>query len=215
MTCDCNCPYCQVGPRGKRGMTGKQGPAGVKGDRGPQGLNGEKGERGPQGLKGDKGEIGSQGPKGERGPRGFQGPPGPPGSSTSYHSLSARMLVNYSTELVPPAKVGSTFVKKELQAEITSVCDEVVVISGFIRIYLKYEAIDASKKEMVDEVPFSSIIDRDDIRKEDEYKIIEEKILCEVEQKEASLGFDQKAELDTVHKLSIKDVVKIRIKKVS
>ena len=71
------------GPKGERGIDGKDGEHGAKGERGTDGkdgIDGAKGEAGTDGNKGQKGEIGDDGFKGQKGEIGNDGSDGSPGS---------------------------------------------------------------------------------------------------------------------------------------
>lgn len=73
----CCCQFCKcVGPRGERGIPGKQlekGQPGIKGSRGHWGEDGEPGKRGDMGPTGEKGIAGCSGERGQKGVRGVSG----------------------------------------------------------------------------------------------------------------------------------------------
>jgi hypothetical protein len=195
---DHHCSY--IAPPGKRGKKGEPGPPGPKGD---------KGEQGPPGPKGDKGEQGLPGPKGDKGE---QGPPGP----SAKPSLACRTLLLHDTHLLPPAIKGTTAVTKEIFSDIELIYDEVIVITGIIRKKITYNAL--TKKGIikgfvvVDDVPFSCIIEQDDIKSNENYRINEGFILCEVLAKEAAFGRGENGE-EVAFKYTGKDVIKIAVEK--
>jgi hypothetical protein len=201
------------GPQGPRGAQGPQGPAGPKGDQGPQGPAGPKGDQGPRGPAGPKGD---QGPRGPAGPKGDQGPPGPPGPGKN---LCCFHIIEHSTQLVPRAVKGTTNVTKELTAEIIRVCDGVVVICGGIKKTIQYVAIMDGNivpdHTVVDEVPFTCIIDRDDIKESNTYEISDLDFLCELSGKEANFATDKQTGKRVAFRFAEKEVIKICIEKVS
>ncbi|TFB14285.1 hypothetical protein E3U55_13985 [Filobacillus milosensis] len=196
----CGCKQCCcIGPPGKRGKKGRKGPLGPAG---PQG---------PPGRKGDQGPPGPPGPKGDQGP---PGPPGPPGKK----DLCCRFLLEHSTQLIPPAIAGTTTVEKKISSNISKICDEVIVICGLLHKKIKYQTINdygnIVNHELIDEIPFTCIIDREDIKSTDEYKIIISKIICDVENSEANFATDQKSGEKVAFRFVEKEVIKICVKKV-
>jgi hypothetical protein len=175
----------------------------------PPGKRGKKGEPGPPGPRGERGEQGPAGPKGDKGE---QGPPGP----LAKPSLACRTLILHDTHLLPPAIKGTTAVTKEIFSDIELIYDEVIVITGFIRKKITYNAL--TKKgiikgfAVVDDVPFSCIIEHDDIKSNETYRIHEGCILCEVSAKEAAFGIGENGE-DVAFKYIGKDVIKIAVEK--
>lgn len=221
--CGHNCCHClgPPGKRGRRGKTGPQGPPGLPGPPGPKGEPGDIGPQGPPGPKGERGKPGPQGPpgpKGERGKPGPQGPPGPPGPpGPSKKSLCCRHLIQHSTQLIPAAIVGSTSVNKQISAQIKKVCDEIVIICGILKKQISYDTIDnegiIQRNEIIDEVPFTCLIDRDDIKATDEYTIKELKILCEVTTKEKNYK-KYNEDITLAYRLYEEEVIKVCIKKI-
>lgn len=215
-----NCNCC-IGPPGKKGKKGPQGPKGDTGPRGrpgprgPEGPEGPKGKTGPQGPIGPTGPQGPKGPKGDQGPRGPKGPPGPPGGKKN---LCCFHLIDHSTQLVPAALKGSTSVQKNITAEIVSVCDGVAVICGVLTKTITYDALVdgriVSDHVIIDDVPFTCIIDREDIKSEDTYVIHEQDIICEVSGEEANFATDKETGKKKAFRFAEKEVVKICIKRV-
>lgn len=190
MTCNCGNHCDCIGPAGKRGRRGTAGPPGPKGDRGDQG---------PPGPKGDRGD---------------QGPPGPPGRP----SLCYRTLIVQETHLVPPAIRGTTITTKEIFSKIEKVFDEVIVISGFIRKKITYNALNKGciiEKFMIeDDIPFNCLIEREDIKVGEQYEIVEKKIVGEVSAHEAAYGKGENGE-DIAFRLTEKYVIKIFLEKIT
>jgi hypothetical protein len=208
---NCCCDNCKPGPPGKPGSQGPKGdtgPQGPTGDTGPTGPRGPKGDIGPQGPKGNTGPQGPRGPKGITGDTGNTGPTGPP----AKQSLCCIKLIEHSTQLVPPALKGTTSVQKELCSQILKICDGVAVISGLIRKRITYKTYDNCDKVLIDEVAFNCVIVRDDIKPEDEFKIDESVILCEVLLQEKAFKKEENGK-QFAFNLTEKDVIKICIKK--
>ncbi|MFD1038931.1 collagen-like protein [Virgibacillus byunsanensis] len=207
--CNCIGPPGKKGKKGLKGDQGKQGPRGRVGPIGPPGDKGEKGEKGPRGKQGPPG------PKGEKGKTGPPGPPGPPGPKKK--DLCCRLLVEHSTQLVPPAILGSTNVTKDLFVEIQKVCDEVVVICGKIRKKIMYHTVidnDIVRDyELIDEVPFTCLIDREDIKSDDQFSISKSSIICEVEEREANFATNKETGKKVAFRFIEKDVIKVCIDK--
>lgn len=213
------CCIAPPGKRGKRGEIGPQGPPGPKGDQGPPGLPGRKGEPGRKGPKGDQGPAGPPGPKGEpgrKGPKGDQGPPGPPGPPAPPKPLCCHFILEHATQLVPSAIAGSTIAEKILSADIVKVCDGVVVICGILKKKLKYQMLSNGNRvdnELIDEVPFNCLIDRDDIKSGDDFRISMLDIICEVSGSEANFASDKETKDTVAFRYVEKDVIKVCIEK--
>jgi hypothetical protein len=208
---NCSCDKCKPGPPGKPGPSGKQGPQGPKGATGSQGPIGDTGPTGPRGQKGDigpRGPKGNTGPQGPRGQKGNTGPTGPPGKQP----LCCIELIEHSTQLVPPALKGTTSVQKEICSQIVKICDGVAVVSGLIRKKITYKTYENCDKVLIDEVPFNCVIVRDDIKPEDEYKINESVILCEVLLQEKAFTKEENGK-QFAFNLTQKDIIKICIEK--
>ncbi|WP_243291402.1 hypothetical protein [Bacillus sp. FJAT-47783] len=121
-------------------------------------------------------------------------------------------ILEHRTQLVPPAKKGSTKVKKELFAEIEKVCHDAVIICGFLRKTITYTAVingEKIKNTIFDEVPFQCLIDNVNAMEGDKFKIVEKKIVCEVFGEEANFGKDNQSGCEVAFKFKEKDVVKI------
>ncbi|MCJ0929898.1 hypothetical protein MST22_01820 [Virgibacillus halodenitrificans] len=218
-------PPGRQGPPGPKGENGKKGPPGRQGPPGPKGENGEKGPPGRQGPPGPKGENGEKGPPGRQGPpgpkgeKGEKGPPGPPGPPSAPKPLCCRFLLEHSTQLIPPAVAGSTVVDKTLSAEIVKVCNEVVVICGLLNKQIEYQALVEceliSNYTIIDEVPFTCIIDRDDIKANDSFTITFLDVICEISGEEANFATDKETGQEVAFRYAEKEIIKICIEKVN
>ncbi|WP_404453337.1 hypothetical protein LG329_03370 [Virgibacillus necropolis] len=114
--------------------------------------------------------------------------------------------------MAPPAKVDSTVVTKTLSAEIVKICDEVVVISGFLRKQIEYQALVEGEiipnHVIIDNIPFTCLIDREDIKASDRFIISSLDIICEVSGTEGSFSSDK----NTEDKVALQHVEKVVIK---
>ncbi|MED4476213.1 MULTISPECIES: hypothetical protein [Bacillaceae] len=138
--------------------------------------------------------------------------------SLSFPELCCRSLLEHSPQLVPPALAGSTKVNKSLSAEIVKICDEVVVICGLLTKRIEYQAIMEGKiipNHIVhDEVPFTCLLDREDIRSSDQFRISELGIICEILGDEANFASDQTTGERIAFRYVEKDVIKVCIEKI-
>ena len=125
-------------------------------------------------------------------------------------------ILEHKTQLVPPAKKGTTKVKKELFAEIEKVCEDVIVICGFLRKTITYTAVkhhcDIENYTIVDEVPFQCLIENVKVKKDEKVKIVEKEIVCEVYGEEMNFGKDQNGDLNLAFRYKEKDIIKICVK---
>ncbi|WP_330665139.1 multicopper oxidase family protein [Tepidibacter sp.] len=129
-----------------------------------------------------------------------------------------QVIVEGSTQLVPPALRDLPIVhKNSVYAEIEKVCPESVVISGFIRRTISYiAALDngiEEEKEIVDDVPFECMIDREDANEGDEFRIVGSTILCEVFAHTQNFGTHPITHEPLAYNFVEKDIVKICIRK--
>jgi hypothetical protein len=120
---------------------------------------------------------------------------------------------------VPPAIKGSTLIGKTLVAEIEKICDEAIVICGVLKKQIKYDAVVDSNIErhhiIVDEIPFTCVIDREDISADDQFIIHQLKVLCEVSGKEENFTTDSTSGNDVAFRFVEKDLIKICVKKLN
>lgn len=135
-------------------------------------------------------------------------------------SLFCRIMIEHKTQLVPPAKRGTTKVEKEVFANIEKICSGIVVIGGFIRKILTYTAVyDSGEKPdhtIMDEIPFQCFIESDDISEEDIFIIVEQTIPCEIFSHEINFGGprDPDGQHTVAFKFIEKEIIKISIKKI-
>ncbi len=134
-------------------------------------------------------------------------------------TMCCRQIVEHKIQLVPPAKKGTTKVKKQIFTTIEKVCSEVVIILGFIRKTITYTAVTHNKEipnhSIQDDVPFQCLIESIDIKENQPVRIIEQKILSEVFSHETNFGKANDSQLyrhPIAFSFTEKDIVKISIK---
>ena len=127
-------------------------------------------------------------------------------------------MIVQETHLVPPAIRGTTTINKEIFSKIEKVFDEVIVISGFIRKKITYNALNKGciiEKFMIeDDIPFNGLIEREDIKAGEQYEIVEKKIVGEVSTQEVAYGKGENGE-NIAFKFTEKDVIKIFLEKIT
>ncbi|CAG9611480.1 hypothetical protein BACCIP111899_00650 [Bacillus rhizoplanae] len=143
-------------------------------------------------------------------------------TSPEPKTMCCRQIVEHKIQLVPPAKKGTTKVDKQIFATIEKVCSEVVVIVGFIRKTITYTAIIHDKEipnhSIQDDVPFQDLIESTEIKENNQFSIIEQKILSEVFSHEANFGQPNDSRLygqTLAFNLIEKDIIKISIKMIA
>ncbi|KYG31005.1 hypothetical protein [Bacillus gaemokensis] len=138
--------------------------------------------------------------------------------SSELKDLCFRHILEHRIQLVPPAKKGTTKVNKQLFATIEKVCSEVVVISGFIRKIITYTTVingqEIPNQRIEDDIPFEYLIESTDIKENNQFTIIEKKILGELLSHETNFGKSdsfQNNEQILAFSLVEKDIIKISI----
>lgn len=129
-----------------------------------------------------------------------------------------QVMVDGETQLVPPALNDAPIMHRDMvNARIEKVCPEAVVISGFIRRTITYTAVNDSglefENEIVDDIPFQCVIDRDDANEDDIFTITGKTVLCEVFAKTQNFGTHPRTDKPLAYKYVEKDIVKICIRK--
>ncbi|PHD20002.1 hypothetical protein COF46_03355 [Bacillus pseudomycoides] len=139
--------------------------------------------------------------------------------SPELKTMCCRQIVEHKIQLVPPAKKGTTKVRKKIFTTIEKVCSEVVVILGFIRKTITYTAVIHNKEIpnhiIQDDVPFQCLIESTDIKEDHQFRIIEQKILSEVFAHETNFGKPNDSRLyrqALAFNFIEKDIIKISIK---
>lgn len=129
-----------------------------------------------------------------------------------------QIMVEGSTQLVPPALKDEAIVHKNtVHAKIENVCPENVIISGFIRRTITYTAVLDSgieqEKEIIDDIPFQCVIDREDANEGDEFTITGVTLLSEVFAHTQNFGIHPLTNKPLAYKFVEKDIVKVCIRK--
>ena len=129
-----------------------------------------------------------------------------------------QVIVEGSTQLVPPALKDAPIVHKNaVHAKIEKVCPENVIISGFIRRTITYTAVLDSgieqEKQILDDIPFQCVIDREDANEGDEFSITGVTLLCEVFAHTKNFGTHPLIDKPLAYKFVEKDIVKVCIRK--
>ncbi|MGG2095182.1 hypothetical protein AB1283_21830 [Bacillus sp. S13(2024)] len=137
-------------------------------------------------------------------------------------TMCCRQIVEHKIPLVPPAKRGTIEVDKQIFTTIEKVCSEVVVIVGFIRKTITYTAVMHDKEipnhSIQDDVPFQGLIESMDIKENNQFIIIEQKILSEIFSYEANFGKlndSQLYEPTLAFNFTEKDIIKISIQMIT
>ncbi|WP_319023182.1 multicopper oxidase family protein [Tepidibacter hydrothermalis] len=129
-----------------------------------------------------------------------------------------QVIVDGSTQLVPPALRDTPISHKNIvHAKIENVCPENVIITGFIRRTINYTAVLDNgleqDKEIIDDIPFQCVIDREDANEGDEFKITGVTLLCEVFAHTQNFGTHPLTDKPLAYKFVEKDIVKVCIRK--
>lgn len=132
--------------------------------------------------------------------------------------MCCRHILEHRIELVPPAKKGTTNVKKQLFTKIEKVCSEAVVISGFLRKTITYTAVmngqEIPHHKIEDDISFEYLVESEEIQENDQFEIIEQKILGNVISYETNFGginYYQDTKTNLTFNILEKDIIKISI----
>lgn len=129
-----------------------------------------------------------------------------------------QVIVKGNTQLVPPVLKDEPLVhKNSIHARIESVCPENVVIGGFVRRTINYTAVlDSGKtkeKEIIDDIPFQCVVEREDASQGDEFTITGAAILSEVFAHTQNFGTHPLTNQPLAYNFVEKDIIKICIRK--
>jgi hypothetical protein len=135
-------------------------------------------------------------------------------SKRNKREFCCKILMEHKTQLVPPAKKGTSRSSKIVEAEIEKVCQELVVICGVIHKTITYTAILDGKEvpgyKICDDVPFQCLIECEDINECESFRVTKKEILCEVSSYEANFGGEDHS---FAFKHVEKDIVKVCVVK--
>jgi len=129
-----------------------------------------------------------------------------------------QVMVEGSTELLPPALMGDPIVNKsKIFASIEAVYPGKVVISGFIRNAISYTGVleEGTKKEttVINDVPFQCMINRDDANECDSFNITGMALSCKVYARAQNFGINFLTKEKVAYKFVGKDIVTVCIRK--
>lgn len=129
-----------------------------------------------------------------------------------------RVIVEGKTQLVPPALKDATIEHQNIvHAKIEKVCPEKVIISGFIQKTINYTALlnngIEEEKEIIDNIPFQCVIDREDANEDDDFIITGSTLFCEVFAHTQSFKAHSHTDKPLAYEFVEKDIVKVCIRK--
>lgn len=129
-----------------------------------------------------------------------------------------QVTVEGSTQLVPPALTDKPIEHRStIDTKIEKVCPGNVVISGFIRKTITYTAVTDNgaeeDKELVNDLPFQCVIEREDANEGDTFDITGSTIICEVSAKAQNVGIHPVTNQQVAYSYAEKDIVKVCIRK--
>lgn len=110
---------------------------------------------------------------------------------------------------MPPARTGTAFEEKTVEAAIESVCPEKVIVCGVVHKTIRYVDVNGVPRTRFDDVPFQCFIDREDANEGDQFHIVGADILCTVFAEEANFSADGLLAFKWVEK----EIVKVCIRK--
>lgn len=136
-------------------------------------------------------------------------PPPQQGCPVVNKQSCCQVVIEKSTQLMPPARVGTASEEKVVVAGIEKVCPEKVVICGVVRKTIRYVDENGNNQTREDDVPFQCVIDREDANEGDTFHIVGADILCTVFAEEANFNADRSLAFKWIEK----EIVKVCIRK--
>lgn len=143
-----------------------------------------------------------------------------------------KQMVEHKTQLVPPALIGDEFnpvtYTNVVEAVVEEVCPEEVMICGVLHKTITYDTVlynpETESDEIVtgyqvlDDVPFQCMIDREDANSGDAFHITGAAVLCNVFARTDNTGTiqdprDPENQLEVAWSFREKDIVKICVRK--
>ncbi|MEH7462071.1 hypothetical protein V7166_08250 [Bacillus thuringiensis] len=129
-----------------------------------------------------------------------------------------QVVVEHTTQLVPPALENTVTFTKTVEATIENVVPEKVVVCGVIHKTLTYTAVleDGTLVpgfQIFDEIPFQCVIDREDANEGDIFEVTGVAILGEVSAQEQNFGIING--LRVAFKFKEKEIVKVCIRRLT
>ncbi|MFA9423599.1 MAG: multicopper oxidase family protein [Sedimentibacter sp.] len=129
-----------------------------------------------------------------------------------------QVMVEGSTELLPPALMGAPIVNKnKVFASIDAVYPGKIIISGFIRNDISYTGVleDGTKEgtTVINDVPFQCMANRDDANESDSYNITGMALSCKIYERPQNFGINFITKEKVAYKFLGKDIVTICIRR--
>ncbi|MED4653488.1 hypothetical protein [Bacillus pseudomycoides] len=127
-----------------------------------------------------------------------------------------QVVVERTTQLVPPALANTVIFTQTVEADIESVIPEKVVICGVVHKTLTYTAVLENGTlvpgfQVFDDIPFQCVIDREDANEGDLFEVTGVAILGQVSAQEQNFGFIN--DLRVAFKFQEKEIVKVCIRR--
>ncbi|KEK21633.1 hypothetical protein [Bacillus gaemokensis] len=129
-----------------------------------------------------------------------------------------QVVVERTTQLVPPALENTVVFTKTVEADIENVIPEKVVICGVVHKTLTYTAVleDGTLVpgfQVFDDIPFQCVIDREDANVGDLFEVTGVSVLGEVSSQEQNFGFING--LRVAFKFREKEIVKVCVRRLT
>lgn len=127
-----------------------------------------------------------------------------------------QVVVEHTTQLVPPALAGTVTFTQTVEADIENVIPEKVIICGVVHKTLTYTAVlengtQVPGFQVLDDIPFQCVIDREDANEGDLFEVTGVTILGQVSAQEQNFGFI--GNLRVAFKFKEKEVVKVCVRR--
>lgn len=127
-----------------------------------------------------------------------------------------QVVVERTTQLVPPALAGTVTFTQTVEADIENVVPEKVVICGVVHKTLTYTAVLENGTlvpgfQVFDDIPFQCVIDREDANEGDLFEVTGVAILGQVSAQEQNFGFING--LRVAFKFKEKEIVKVCVRR--
>ncbi|MGX5702040.1 hypothetical protein [Bacillus cereus] len=128
-----------------------------------------------------------------------------------------QVVVERTTQLVPPALAGTVTFTQTVEADIENVVPEKVVICGVVHKTITYTAVLENGTlvpgfQVFDDIPFQCVIDREDANEGDLFEVTGVAILGQVSAQEQNFGFIDG--LRVAFKFREKEIIKVCIRRI-
>ncbi|UYX56195.1 hypothetical protein M3Y14_33600 (plasmid) [Bacillus thuringiensis] len=127
-----------------------------------------------------------------------------------------QVVVERTTQLVPPALAGTVTFTQTVEADIENVVPEKVVICGVVHKTITYTAVLENGTlvpgfQVFDDIPFQCVIDREDANEGDLFEVTGVAILGQVSAQEQNFGFIDG--LRVAFKFKEKEIIKVCVRR--